>query len=116
MPLAKPSKKRKFERVIKTEEKGSDVNLAVHLLNDAWLDKFDGAVIVSNDSDLTEAVKLVKNQLNKSIGLVFPGEGHPSKELIKFADFIKKIRRGILKNSQLPNPIPNSNIRKPEDW
>ena len=116
MPLAKPGKKRKFERVIKTEEKGSDVNLAVHLLNDSWLDKFDCAVIVSNDSDLTEAVKLVKNQLNKNIGIVFPGEGHPSKELMKHADFIKKIRRGILKNSQLPNPIPNSNIRKPEDW
>jgi len=116
MPLAKPRKKRKFEQVIKTEEKGSDVNLAVHLLNDAWLDKFDCAVIVSNDSDLTEAVKLVRNQLKKSIGIVFPGEGHLSKELIKHADFIKKVRRGILKNSQLPNPIPNSNIRKPEDW
>jgi len=25
-------------RVLKTEEKGSDVNLAVHLLNDAWLE------------------------------------------------------------------------------
>ncbi len=116
MSLAKPSKKPKFERVIKTEEKGSDVNLAVHLLNDAWLDKLDCAVIVSNDSDLTEAVKLVKNQLNKNIGIVFPGEGHPSKELIKHADFIKKIRRGILKNSQQPNPIPNSNLRKPEGW
>ena len=86
------------------------------MVNDAWLDKFDCAVIISNDIDLTEAVKLVKNQLNKNIGLVLPGEGHPSKKLMKHADFIKKIRRGILKNSQLPNPIPNSNTRKPEDW
>lgn len=30
--------------VVKTEEKGSDVNLAVHLLNDAWLDVYDCAV------------------------------------------------------------------------
>lgn len=38
--------------IIKTEEKGSDVNLAVHLLNDGWLDAYDCAVVVSNDSDL----------------------------------------------------------------
>ena len=29
--------------VWKTEEKGSDVNLAVHMLNDAWLNKYDVA-------------------------------------------------------------------------
>lgn len=46
--------------VIKTEEKGSDVNLAVHLLNDAWLNKYECAVIVSNDSDMAEAMRLVK--------------------------------------------------------
>ena len=31
----------KFAQVIKTEENGSDVNLAVHLLNDAWLNEYD---------------------------------------------------------------------------
>ena len=36
----------------KTEEKGSAVNLAVHLLNDGWLDAYDCAVVISNDSDL----------------------------------------------------------------
>lgn len=46
--------------IIKTEEKGSDVNLAVHLLNDGWLDAYDCAVVVSNDSDLAEAMRLVK--------------------------------------------------------
>ena len=45
---------RQFVEVIKTEEKGSDVNLAVHLLNDAWLDRYECAVVVSNDSDLAE--------------------------------------------------------------
>ena len=37
MPLAgSHSGKPRFARVIKTEEKGSDVNLAVHLLNDVF--------------------------------------------------------------------------------
>ena len=53
-------KKIKFVNVIKTEEKGSDVNLSLHLLNDAWLDLYDCAVVVSNDSDLAESLRLVK--------------------------------------------------------
>ncbi len=71
-PLAYPINKNlfgkniKFVNVIKTEEKGSDVNLAVHLLNDAWLDLHDCAVIVSNDSDLSESLRLVKEQHKKN--------------------------------------------------
>ena len=38
-PLVTPTKTEQYAYVIKTEEKGSDVNLAVHLLNDAWLNK-----------------------------------------------------------------------------
>ena len=115
MPLANPNLSKKFELVIKTEEKGSDVNLAVHLLNDAWSNKFECAVVVSNDSDLAEAMRLVK-VLGKSIGLITPGKGHPSKELMQYADFIKRIREGVLKNSQLPDSIPGTNIRKPVEW
>jgi len=41
-------------KVIKVEEKGSDVNLACHLLLDAFQNNFDVAAVVSNDSDLVE--------------------------------------------------------------
>lgn len=46
--------------VLERKEKGSDVNLAVHLVNDAWRDQFDCAVIISGDSDLVESMRLVK--------------------------------------------------------
>jgi uncharacterized LabA/DUF88 family protein len=116
-PLAKPTKNNRAVKIIKTEEKGSDVNIAVHLLNDAWLNNYDCAIIVSNDSDLAEAMKLVKkHHPNKILGLIMPGKGHPSKELMKHADFVKRIRTGILQLSQLPNPIPKTNIYKPKDW
>jgi uncharacterized LabA/DUF88 family protein len=59
--------------VWKNEEKGSDVNLALQLLNDAWQGAYDCAVVVSNDSDLAEALMLVKQQHRKLIGLVAPG-------------------------------------------
>jgi len=115
-PLANPTSKRKFVDIIKTEEKGSDVNLAVHLLNDSWLDKYDCAVIVSNDSDLAESLKFVKEQHGKVLGLITPSRGHPSKELIKHAHFVKRIREGVLAKSQLPDPIPGTSIHKPKGW
>ena len=87
------------------------------MLNDAWLNKYDCAVIVSNDSDLAESMKLVKQYHTKKIlGLIMPGKGHPSKELMQHADFVKRIRTGVLKSSQLPNPIPNTKIFKPANW
>ncbi len=92
------------------------MNLAVHLLNDAWLDNYNCAIIVSNDSDLAEALRLIKKQNNKLIGLIIPGKTHPSKELMQYADFIKRIRKGILAKSQLPSPIPGTNIHKPNQW
>jgi hypothetical protein len=60
-----PGHPQKYARVIKTEEKGSDVNLATHLLHDAHLGRFDIAVVVSNDSDLLEPIKIVRHELHK---------------------------------------------------
>ena len=114
-PLSKPPT---FTEIIRTEEKGSDVNLAVHLLNDAWLDKFDCAVIISNDSDLAEPIRLIREQhRTKKIGLLSPLiKGHPSHELQKHAHFVKRIRKGVLRISQLPSRIPDTKIHKPDAW
>lgn len=105
-------------KVIKTEEKGSDVNLAVHLLNDAWKNAYDCAVVVSNDSDLAGAIELVKNEHGKKIGVVFTRvkKRPQSQELRKLADFIKPIGPNLLKSSQLPLVIPDSNLTKPTGW
>ncbi|MGB4248668.1 MAG: NYN domain-containing protein [Pseudohongiellaceae bacterium] len=102
----------------KNEEKGSDVNLALHLLNDAWLDAYDCAVVVSNDSDLAESLRLVKKQHKKLIGLVTPGapKRKTSAQLRQHADFLKPIRTWMLRSSQLPDVIPGSSIHKPVTW
>lgn len=104
--------------IYKTEEKGSDVNLALHLLNDAWLDQYDCAVIVSNDSDLSIALKMVKEERQKTLGLITPGfpKRRISKELKRYADFIKTIRPWILEQSLLPVMIPGTKISKPDTW
>lgn len=104
--------------VWKNEEKGSDVNLALHVLNDAWQDAYDCAVIVSNDSDLAESLRLVKAQHGTLIGLVTPGAPtrKTSRQLKQHADFVKPIRTWMLESSQLPNPIPGTTIHKPGGW
>lgn len=111
-------------RVLKTEEKGSDVNLAVHLVNDAWLNAYDCAVILSNDSDLSEAMRLVRlHHPAKKIGLIFPRQAtgvaryaHPSRELTRHAHFIKHLGPSVLAACQMPDPIPDTKITKPPSW
>ncbi len=109
----------KYLQVFKTEEKGSDVNLALHLLNDAWLDKYDCAVLVSNDSDLAEAMRFAKDDHNKKIGLIVPGDDkyrRVSHELSKYATFTHRISKKVLSESQLPDQIPGTKLFKPKEW
>ncbi len=107
----------KFATVIRTEEKGSDVNLAVHMINDGYKGLYDTAVMVTNDSDLVEAIRIVKNELGKPVGILNP-QKHPSARLVKHATFIKQIRSGTLKASQFETSLSDSKgtFRKPKEW
>ena len=104
--------------VIKTEEKGSDVNLAAHLMMDAFQNDADVYLVVSNDSDLTEPLHMTKTILGKHIGIA---KTYPkvSKSLLRCnPDFIRDIRPGALKANQLPLVLTDANgkINKPTDW
>ncbi len=73
--------------------------------------------MISNDSDLAEALRLVKQHHPKKIGLIFPRDkGHPSRELALHADFIKRTGQRVLAASQLPDPIPGTTLSKPVSW
>ncbi|MCY3768602.1 MAG: NYN domain-containing protein [Gammaproteobacteria bacterium] len=104
-------------RVIKTEEKGSDVNLAAELLHDAHRNRFDVAAVVSNDSDLLAPIRIVKNELNKHIGVLNPHK-RPSQVLHQCVDFIKPIRSGVLSAAQFPDELTDQTgtFFKPKSW
>ena len=104
-------------KVIKTEEKGSDVNLATHLLMDAFDNLFDMAVIVSNDSDLAEPISLVRHRFGKGIGILNP-QAKVSRTLQPLAHFIKPIRTGALANAQFPPSLQDTVgvFQKPARW
>lgn len=118
MPLANPTAGGpRYARVIKTEEKGSDVNLATHLLNDAYKNLYDVAVVVSNDSDLAEPIRVVRGELGKDVGILNP-HPKPSQMLLSLANFIKPIRKGVLAASQFPSTMQDANgvFYKPPTW
>jgi uncharacterized LabA/DUF88 family protein len=108
-------------RVLRTEEKGSDVNLATHLLWDAFAGRIDCAVLITNDSDLVEPVRIVRRELHLLVGVIFPVSNpgrRPSVALSKEASFVKQVRKSVLERSQLPDPVhsPTGDISKPAGW
>ena len=62
----------------KHEEKQTDVGIAVHLINDAHLDRFDRALVVSVDTDMIPAFGIMRAQFpHKAITCVAPPKrGH----------------------------------------
>jgi hypothetical protein len=117
LPLANPTRRQRSARVIRTEEKGSDVNLASMLLVDGFRERYQVAVVISNDSDLVLPISIVRDELNLPVGVVNP-RGHPSYELRRVSTFFKRIRKGVLEASQLPPTLSDElgTIRKPSEW
>ena len=118
LPLATPSPNgpRTIE-VIKTEEKGSDVNLAAHLVHDAHSGQFDVAIVITSESDLVEPIRIVTQELKRPVGIFYPSK-HVGKQLNQVATFVKPIRTQLLAASQF-NPIledDKGTFHKPDSW
>ena len=98
------------------EEKGSDVNLAAHLLNDAWEGLFDVAVVISNDTDLVTPIRMVSVERKKPVFVVCPGRWSIAPRLRDVASRVRHIRPAMLKAAQFPDHLPETTLSKPPDW
>jgi uncharacterized LabA/DUF88 family protein len=109
-----------YVEIVHNEEKGSDVNLATHLVLDGCRNAYDVAVVISNDSDLQEPLRVTKHELQKILGLVTPQKGNKpiTPQLAQHADFIKRISDAILLKSQFPATMTDSGgaFYKPPKW
>jgi uncharacterized LabA/DUF88 family protein len=118
MPLAHPRRggARTIE-VVRTEEKGSDVNLATFLLLDAFKGDCDVAVVVSNDSDLKLPIEVAQEELELRVGVVNP---HPPARRSRALQptFFKQLRSSTLAGCQFPPILMDAKgeIRKPARW
>ena len=59
-------------------------------------------MVISNDSDLTEPIRIVRHELGKVVGILNP-QPNPSRALLRCKPtFFKQIRSGALASSQFP--------------
>ena len=112
-------------RIFNIEEKQTDVNLAVTMVKDALCQSHDCVLLVSNDSDFTGALKIVKEY--KEVVLFNPREVEGEKDLKNAKDLknhahdvIDVYREQLFASSQLPSTIQDKRtgklIKKPALW
>lgn len=104
--------------VARREEKGSDVNVASHLLIDVLEQRVDAVVVVSNDSDLEFPVREARKRV--AVGLVNPTKGYPAGRLNGDASdgvgghWWHQLTDLDVRASQLPTNV--GKLSRPAEW
>ena len=100
------------------EEKGSDVNVATHLLIDVFEQTVDGAIIVSNDSDLALPIKVARSKV--PVGLINPGKQQTAADLGCDPSYgvgthwFARFDEAAYRSHQLPDPV--AMVPRPSGW
>ncbi len=104
---------------VRAEEKMTDVRIATELLTDAFLDRFDSAMIISGDSDLVPPIDAVRTHFpNKSIVVAFPPDRR-SLNLQTVAEAVIQIWPRTIKLCQLPDQVKKADgtlLNRPPEW
>jgi 6-hydroxy-3-succinoylpyridine 3-monooxygenase len=95
--------------------------LALQAYHDAITGEVDQVVIVTNDTDIAPALKMMRAHTEVVIGLVVPTKAHvriPNTDLADQAHWVRPyITEGELASSQLPRVIAGRKPTvKPESW
>lgn len=104
--------------IARREEKGSDVNVASHLLIDVLGGRVDAAIVISNDGDLEFPIRFVRARV--PVGLINPTPGFPAGKLNGSPDdgvgghWWYRLTEANFRGSQLPDRVGHT--RKPPLW
>lgn len=112
----RPPRKAVYAEVSTREEKGTDVNMAVHLVNDVAKDWCDFAVVISNDADFAGAITMARQEHHKEVWVVFPARTKLTRRLVEAASVVRRARKRAFEESQFPDNIPGTAISIPEDY
>jgi uncharacterized LabA/DUF88 family protein len=106
-----------------TEEKRTDVNIALQMLDDAYQNKADCFILVTGDSDLVPAIHKLKMRFPSKYVIVYIPARDPVRgaavELLSAADRDRILPLHMIKLSQFPPTIETadgSKIVKPAAW
>ena len=100
------------------EEKMTDVNIATQLVVDAFHDRFDTALLLSGDSDLANAVRVVQEETGKRVVAAFPPK-RESYDLKQVCDASFRINRTVIGKSLLPDTVTlggGRTVTRPSNW
>jgi hypothetical protein len=105
-------------QVRQTQEKGSDVNLAVRLVSDACDGGMDAALVVTDDFDQEGALEVVGQECGVSVIVASP---RCQKKLARAAgaEFTKMIHEEVLRECQLPDRVGDHEgheVFRPSSW
>lgn len=104
--------------VARREEKGSDVNVASHLLVDVLTGAVDAALVISNDSDLAFPVGYARGLV--PVGLVNPTKGFPAGAMNAQpgagagSHWWYQLTAGDLQAAQMPAAV--GKVHRPTGW
>lgn len=105
-------------QILHLEEKGSDVNVATHLMLDVLSGAVEAAVVVSNDSDLALPVREMRQRVPVGLinprGTLFAGDltGSPADGV--GGHWWWKAHAAHYFGHQLPNPV--GQYTRPAGW
>ena len=118
MPLASSQPgKRSLVKVIRTEEKGSDANLAAYLTRDAAKRDGHAAFVITGDSDFAGAIQMVRRDFSFPVHIVDPKE-MASRHLEDAATSYQLLDRALLPQCQFPGTLSDAQgtITRPQSW
>jgi uncharacterized LabA/DUF88 family protein len=101
----------------KYDEKGSDVNLATYLIREIAKGECDTAIVISNDSDLVEPIRVARADFGIDIYVINP-QRRPVAELTQAASGSRDVALATLAACQLPPTLSDTagTITKPAGW
>lgn len=104
----------------KYTEKEGDLNLALHLMNDAWLNLYDKAYLVTADSDQAATARLFAKQFpDKGLITVSPPGRNFSHHIEKHASGRLSLQKSQIERSLFPSVVLDKNGkhgRRPREW
>ena len=115
-------------KVMNPEEKGSDVNLGAQLVRDAFLEKFEQAVVCTNDTDLCEPIRIVVQEVGLPVILITPSDRTNRQRIVTppsleaatgGQNFVYHMRRKHMRSAMLSDPLITADgkqIDMPATW
>jgi uncharacterized LabA/DUF88 family protein len=112
-----------MSRVYRSEEKQSDVSLAAHMIHDAHRsgagNTFELALLISSDTDFTEAVRIVTQEIGKKVVVCKPDSRAYCAALSAVATATRDLTERTCRACRLPDPVVDAqgnHIAKPSSW